>query len=1060
MPSFTFAATAHAAAWAGGIPRFAECRTDDFAPRRRRRRRAPGRRRRRSSATHVFGAPCHPERVEALARCTRRARGLRRRPRPGRGPPRATRRRVRRGRGVQPEPDQARRGRRGRARHHRRRRARRRDPHRAATTATRGRTTRRSSGSTPGCRSCTPPSRSSRCATSTSTSPAGPRSSPATAHCWPPCPGSRRSTLAPDDESTHKDFTVVVDEAAFGVDRDTLVAALRAEGIDTRCYFSPPVHRHTAYRPPRAVDLPRTDWLAARVISLPLWRDLDASGRGRHRRRSRASIDHAEAGQLARSGVRALVTGGAGFIGSHLVDALLADGADVVVLDDLSTGSPDNVAPAAELVEGDVADPPPSPPLCAGCDVVFHLAARGSVQRSVEHPLETDRTNVGGHAQRALPRPTRPACGRVVLPSSSSVYGGAEHAADRARTQPLQPRSPYAVSKLAGEHYARVFADLHGLETVSLRYFNVFGPRQRADSQYAAVVPRFIDALLARPPARGPRRRPAEPRLHLRRRRRAGQPARRGRRPPSLCRGASTTSPAASRTPCSNCSTILAELLAVDVAPRHVEGRAGDIRHSHAAIDAAVRDLGYRPTVSLRDGLAEHGGLDPCGEPHGRERAVTSELGDRLIVADRRAPGHGRGASARVTSGCRSPCGPRAVGFHVVGFDTDPERVAALRAGTSYVIDVSDAELAAALDAGYPPTDRSGRSRRVRRRRDHGADAAPRRHPRPVPRRAGGARRGATRCGPAPSSCSSRRRTRARRTSWCGRSSSGRTAGPGATSSSATRRSGSTPATRPGGWSTRPRSCPASTTSRCVASRPSTGPSSTRSSSVASTGRGRARQAAREHVPARQHRPRQRAGDVRRRTSGIDIWNAIDAASTKPFGYMRFTPGPGVGGHCLPIDPSFLSWRVKRSARADVPLRRAGERRQRAHARLRRHPDHDAAQPGGPGGARQPHPRPRAELQGRGRRTGGSHRRWRSSSGCSPSAPTSGRASRTSRRSVGRSCRSPSCPARSRRSRPPTWSSCSSTTRSSRSTTSPSRPGSCSTPAGCLRDRPFRGELL
>ena len=189
---------------------------------------------------------------------------------------------------------------------------------------------------------------------------------------------------------------------------------------------------------------------------------------------------------------------------------------------------------------------------------------------------------------------------------------------------------------------------------------------------------------------------------------------------------------------------------------------------------------------------------------------------------------------------------------------------------------------------------------------------------------------------------------------------------------------------------------------------------------------------------------------------GIDIWSAIDAASTKPFGYMRFTPGPGVGGHCLPIDPSYLSWRVKRQSRPHVPVRRAGERRQRAHARLRRDADHDAAEPRRPGGAEQPHPRPRAQLQGRERPTGASRRRWRSSSGCSRSAPTSGRGNRTSRPLGSRSCRSRSWRARSTRSPPPTWSSCSSTIPSSRSTTSPSTPGSCSTRAGCLRDRTFQ----
>jgi UDP-glucose 4-epimerase len=300
--------------------------------------------------------------------------------------------------------------------------------------------------------------------------------------------------------------------------------------------------------------------------------------------------------------MRALVTGGAGFIGSHLVDALLADGVRVVVLDDVSTGVPANVAPAADLVTGDVADPATVASVMAGCDVVFHLAARGSVVRSVEQPLETDRTNVAG-TLTVLCAAHEAGVGRVVLASSSSVYGGAEHRPTR-EDAPLQPRSPYAVSKLAGEHYARVFAALHGLETVCLRYFNVFGPRQRADSQYAAVVPRFIDTLLdGRPPdvhGDGGQSRDFTyvadaVQANLRA---AAAPA-------ETCAGRVYNVARGEPHTVLELLTILRELLAVDVTARHVQGRAGDIRHSHAAIDAAVRELGYRPTVSLRDGLAE-----------------------------------------------------------------------------------------------------------------------------------------------------------------------------------------------------------------------------------------------------------------------------------------------------------------------------------------------------------------------------------------------------------------------------------------------------------------------
>ncbi len=168
----------------------------------------------------------------------------------------------------------------------------------------------------------------------------------------------------------------------------------------------------------------------------------------------------------------------------------------------------------------------------------------------------------------------------------------------------MQPRSPYAVSKLAGEHYARVFAALHGLETVRLRYFNVFGPRQRADSQYAAVVPRFINVLLdGRPPDVHGDGRQSRDFTYVADAVQAN--VRAATAPAETCAGRVYNIARGEPHTVVELLTILGELLAVDVAPRHVDGRAGDIRHSHAAIDAAVRDLGYQPTVSLRDGLAE-----------------------------------------------------------------------------------------------------------------------------------------------------------------------------------------------------------------------------------------------------------------------------------------------------------------------------------------------------------------------------------------------------------------------------------------------------------------------
>jgi UDP-glucose 4-epimerase len=300
--------------------------------------------------------------------------------------------------------------------------------------------------------------------------------------------------------------------------------------------------------------------------------------------------------------VRVLVTGGAGFIGSHLVKALLADDAEVVVLDDLSTGSSANLAPDAELVTGDVADPAVVAGVVPGCGVVYHLAARGSVQRSVERPLDTDRTNVAG-TLIVLDAARQAGVRRVVLSSSSSVYGGAAGGGPTVEDVSLRPRSPYAVSKLAGEHYARVFADLHGLETVGLRYFNVYGPRQRADSQYAAVVPRFIDALLhgRTPEVHGDGLQSRDftfvadaVQANLRA---ATAPA-------EVVTGRVYNVARGEPRSVLELLATVADLVGVDAEAAHVESRPGDIRHSHASIEAAARDLGYQPTMSLRDGLA------------------------------------------------------------------------------------------------------------------------------------------------------------------------------------------------------------------------------------------------------------------------------------------------------------------------------------------------------------------------------------------------------------------------------------------------------------------------
>ena len=301
---------------------------------------------------------------------------------------------------------------------------------------------------------------------------------------------------------------------------------------------------------------------------------------------------------------RVLVTGGAGFIGSHLVDALVARrprrrrarrSRDRV--------SRERPREARAWSIGSVADEDAVRDAVQGCEVVFHQAAHKAVLRSVEHPLITDTVNTHGTLtvlKAALDAGVR----RFVHASSSSVYGGAAPLPDARGRRRLRPRSPYAVSKLAAEEYCRVFAELYGLETVALRYFNVYGPRQRPDATYAAVIPLFVDALLngARPGRA--RRRPPVARLHVHHRRRRREPRGRGARRPRRARAASTTSPAGIASSLLDVLRVLGELLGVE--PHAAVRRAPRRRRAPQPgrrRRAAARDLGFRAEVSLDDGL-------------------------------------------------------------------------------------------------------------------------------------------------------------------------------------------------------------------------------------------------------------------------------------------------------------------------------------------------------------------------------------------------------------------------------------------------------------------------
>jgi UDP-glucose 4-epimerase len=296
-----------------------------------------------------------------------------------------------------------------------------------------------------------------------------------------------------------------------------------------------------------------------------------------------------------------LVTGGAGFIGSHLVERLIALGHRVRVLDDLSEGRRENLAAVwdqIEFIEGDLRDPETVRRAVCGVEYILHQAALRSVPRSVEDPVTTTAVNVLGTVNLL-----RAACDagvrRVVFASSSSVYGETAELPLRESHEP-RPISPYAVSKLAGEHYCAVFTRLYGVETVSLRYFNVFGPRQDPRSEYAAVIPRFILAALRGEPLEihgdGLQSRDftyvenvVEANLRA-----ATQPGIAGEVFNVGC---------GQRYSVLDVKAHLERILGRSLPARHTPPRKGDVRHTQADMSKAEAALGYRPRVSFAEGL-------------------------------------------------------------------------------------------------------------------------------------------------------------------------------------------------------------------------------------------------------------------------------------------------------------------------------------------------------------------------------------------------------------------------------------------------------------------------
>jgi UDP-glucose 4-epimerase len=298
----------------------------------------------------------------------------------------------------------------------------------------------------------------------------------------------------------------------------------------------------------------------------------------------------------------ALVSGGAGFIGSHLVDRLVRDGWRVRVLDDFSSGSDENLSASRakiELLRGDLCDEALVARAVAGAEVVFHQAAIPSVPRSVAEPVRTNRVNVDG-TLGLLEAARKAGVRRLVFAGSCAAYGNDERL-PKTEDMATAPESPYALQKVAAEQYCTLFARLYGFETVALRYFNVYGPRQNPQSEYAAVLPRFITACLA------------------------------GRAPTIFGDGEQTRdfvfvgdvveanllaaeSPRAvgavvnvgggRRVSLNELLRAIQEVAGTRLAAQHGPARAGDVRHSLASLARAEALLGYRPRTPLHEGLA------------------------------------------------------------------------------------------------------------------------------------------------------------------------------------------------------------------------------------------------------------------------------------------------------------------------------------------------------------------------------------------------------------------------------------------------------------------------
>ncbi|HEY1187933.1 MAG TPA: NAD-dependent epimerase/dehydratase family protein [Gemmata sp.] len=298
-----------------------------------------------------------------------------------------------------------------------------------------------------------------------------------------------------------------------------------------------------------------------------------------------------------------LVTGGAGFIGSHLVEDLVRRGRPVRVLDDLSTGLRSNLAHlnGLEVIEGSLTDPVAVTRAVQGAGVIYHLGALASVARSVEAPLVTHAACATG-TLNLLDAARKSGVRRVVYAASSSAYGGQSSTAGQTEDLPLVAKSPYAAAKLAGELYMQAFAHTYGIETVRLRFFNIFGPRQRSDSPYSGVIALFTAAMMAgrAPNIQGDGTQSRDFTFVLN----AVQALTRAADAPDASGNVYNVGTGRSIT-LLELVAALNRVLGTNLVPSFGAPRAGDVKFSKADIRRTRADLGYDPVYTFEDGLRQ-----------------------------------------------------------------------------------------------------------------------------------------------------------------------------------------------------------------------------------------------------------------------------------------------------------------------------------------------------------------------------------------------------------------------------------------------------------------------